>query len=387
MMWPTFREFQLAIDFGDIPFSDFVTVYYPMGKEVLLTKTPVVGYHYSHFFALVLHPLGLLPLNIATVIWALLLLTTTFLFIWVSLRVVSPSELKRLPLFAGLVFTSFPILHNFVWGQVGVFLTLLILGALYASLKKKDITAGILLAAAVSLKYYPAIFVIPFLITRNRKTILAFFGACLLFLAVIPILILGWRETLEFVDQLSRGIYAEQLAAAGENSQSFFNVLIRWLGFLGHESQTARFILRTLGYLGVEATIVLIFFLHRHSIPRALIWAFVLLSLSIPLFVATSWPHYLVYLPFCQLFVFFEIQERREYSSMHRRILFAVLFLSVFLASVFALHLSGHWKLYSGAGLLFVSNTLMMALSVRLVLSSLSVVGSSKKPAMISTVG
>lgn len=371
LMWPTFREFQLAIDFSDIPFSDFVTFYYPMGKEVLLTKAPVVGYHYSQFFALLLYPFGQLPLTFATTIWVYLLVAATSLLIWISFRIASPSKWKLFPLFAGLVFLSFPILHNFVWGQVGVFLTLLILGALYASLKNNDIAAGILLSASVSLKYYPVIFLIPFLISGNRKTILAFVASCFMFLAVIPVLILGWGETLEFVAQLSRGVYAKQIAAAGENSQSFFNVLMRWSGFLGHESQAARFILRTGGYLGLEAVIVLIFFLYRYSIPRSLIWAFVLLSLSVPFFVATSWPHYLVYLPFCQIFIFSEILERREYSLAHRRILFALLFLSVLLASVFALQLSGDWKLYTGAGFLFASNALLTILSVRLVLSSL----------------
>ena len=54
LSWPSFGDFTRAIDFCDIAFCDFVTLYYGMGKEIFLSKSPVLGYYYSPFFALLL---------------------------------------------------------------------------------------------------------------------------------------------------------------------------------------------------------------------------------------------------------------------------------------------------------------------------------------------
>lgn len=84
--------------------------------------------------------------------------------------------------------------------------------------------------------------------------------------------------------------------------------------------------------------------------------SFMLLFLSIPLFVGTSWPHYLAYLPLCQVLAFEMLRQNRKASTLRRKTLGGLLVLSVALASVMMFDLVGSWERYNGSGLLFWSN-------------------------------
>jgi hypothetical protein len=81
--------------------------------------------------------------------------------------------------------------HNFKWGQVGLFTTVSILGALLFLERDRRIFDAALFAFAVSFKFFPLIFVAPFIIRRDFRFLFYVAIACGLFLIVIPCLFLG----------------------------------------------------------------------------------------------------------------------------------------------------------------------------------------------------
>ena len=123
-------------------------------------------------------------------------------------------------------------------------------------------------------------------------------------------------------------------------------------------------LLRTAGLLTVEVNLTFSFLLIWLKTARSMEWSFVLLFLSLPFLVATSWPHYLVYPPFCQLFLFSVLFDRSQELKKPVSILMATgLSLSVVASSVFVLQLVGGWSVHNGAGFLFLANAVLIGIS------------------------
>ena len=369
LSWPTFHDFIRAIDFCDIPFCDFVVFYYPMGREVFLTKSPIIGFDYSPFTALVFSIFGMFPLEVSTVIWVLLLIASMAGLVFVSLIVVAPKQIKQffLPSLL-LVFTSFPLLHNFKWGQVSVLLTLLPVLALLAARKDRWILSSLFLACAISLKYFPVLFILPFVFKNNWRVVGGVLGWCVALFVLIPSGFFGISATTAFLGQIAQGTINKQIAARGLNSQFFVNVVIRWCSTVQSESVSLKPILRGISFLIVEGVLAFIFFLIKSNMKKSMEYSFVLLFLSVPFFVATSWPHYLVYLPFCQLFLGSELLQGQKLGVVRRVSAAGMILLSILLASVFMFQLMGTWERYSGAGLLLIADVLLIISSVVLLL-------------------
>ncbi len=67
--WQAVQGFVEAADHCDQPLTDYVLHYLPMGREFFETESPVSGFFYSAFFALVLVPFGWLSDHDAIVSW------------------------------------------------------------------------------------------------------------------------------------------------------------------------------------------------------------------------------------------------------------------------------------------------------------------------------
>ncbi len=68
-LWDSVASFVVAVDHHSQSFQDFLSHYYPIGKTILRSSTPVPGYFYSAFFALLLVPLGALETIPAMLSW------------------------------------------------------------------------------------------------------------------------------------------------------------------------------------------------------------------------------------------------------------------------------------------------------------------------------
>ena len=86
---------------------------------------------------------------------------------------------------------------------------------------------------------------------------------------------------------------------------------------------------------------------------------FSLLLLSTPLIVQTSWPHYFVYLPFCQVFAWQVLGRRR--TDARAVLQHGLLGVSAVLSSSVFFNWFGDFSGYSWYGCLFWSNMLVAA--------------------------
>jgi alpha-1,2-mannosyltransferase len=359
--WRSVAAFVGAMDFGEPLFHDFAWNYYPMGRYVYALGVPVPGYFYPAFFALILSPLGLLTLSQATVVWGVLqVVLGALLCLLCGWKLLDISHRGRV-LFVLLFVTSYPLLNNFKWGQTSVLITLCVLGSVWLYGGGRRTLSAVLLAFAVSIKYYGVVFVAFPLMKRDLRFLVTFVVAVAVFVCVLPSLALGPAVWLEFERAAGSAIADVGWAASGPNSQYWGHVILR-LANSGTPAAGARaelVLLEWLGYLWFAVNLLLVWQVRRREARDALLVSTVLLFLSLPFIVKTSWPHYFVYLPFCQAAVLTQIGR----LGRARRDLWPSLLLtsaSVALASMPVFNAFRDWSRYNGAGMLFWSNLALM---------------------------
>ena len=127
--WRSLASFRAAIDSCAEPFCDFATFYYPMGEAIFRTGVPLKGFVYSPFIAILLAAFAPLGLKASLVVWGILQALSVILYLFLFRRLV-PARLPIQLLFVALALSSFPLLHTLTWGQVSLFTTVAVLGAL-----------------------------------------------------------------------------------------------------------------------------------------------------------------------------------------------------------------------------------------------------------------
>ncbi len=120
MKWPTFRDFVLAIDHGDVVFADFVNHYYPTVAESLRHGAPAGGFFYPAGFAAMMAPIGLFSLAGAKHAWSVVLGASFGVVVFVLVREAAKGRPVLAALGAAIATTSIPVLHDVKWGQVSL---------------------------------------------------------------------------------------------------------------------------------------------------------------------------------------------------------------------------------------------------------------------------
>lgn len=363
LQWQTLDEFVTAIDHGDDLFGDFASFYYPMAQKIFSSHIPVGGYYYSAFFAMLISPLGLFSLQYAKLIWLFgQILSMALLGFFSGWELPQLSNNKKI-VFLFLFLTSFPLLHNFKWGQVSVLITFCILATIWLYRKDYYVPAGILLAFAVSMKYYPIVFIVYPLFQRKYRFLIAFAAAALIFYAVIPSIAFGFNAWWGFEKAVNAQIsYAK--FSFDVNSQYFGHVILRM--FPLEEAPFKRKILTIiLPWIGISITILNLYLTWKNQIGEKmsdnLLVSYGLIFLSFPFIIQTSWSHYFVYLPFCQIVL---IQAAFiDLSRMGKILVLILTFLSCVCSSVITFNFFPTWYDYNNWGMLFLSNLLLLIAS------------------------
>ncbi|HET6846394.1 MAG TPA: glycosyltransferase family 87 protein, partial [Anaerolineales bacterium] len=312
LVWRSYVRFNQLIDVCRLTFCDFATYYYPMGEAIFRTGQPVEGFVYSPFVAILFATFSPLRLSLAIIVWGMLQATFVILYIVLFRRLIGGSVLIQW-LFVLLLLSSFPLLHTIKWGQVSLFSTVALLGALLF-IERRQLPAGAgLLAFAVSFKFVPLLFVAPFAARRDRRALLWIVGALAVALVGVPVVFLGVGRTLDFYRALWVVYGGYGWAATSYNSQYFPHVLLRlaeisganrlvfWLGqTVGIQAAAWLSILRGVAWIVVLGNLALVYLIQRAAGRRADLWSFAVLFLTIPFLLGTSWPVDLVYLPFVQ---------------------------------------------------------------------------------------
>lgn len=360
--WRTFANFVEAIDHSTQFMLDFAGHYYPMGRRILQIPIPVFGYYYTSFFALLLVPVCVLSLPFAMVVWGVIQFAGLAALVIIPARGLLKMRPSGMVLYAGLCVTSYPVLHNIKWGQVSILLTVCVIAAFLAHNKNKKILAGVLLAFAAAIKFYPALFIVYFILKRDVRTCVAFVLAALVFYFAFPATVLGFANWLEFEKAVSIAIGSAEWVSHDVNSQYFAHVGLRWFAAIFERDAGSSFdlALTIAGYGIALSCIAMVWFLQRRELCEKHRLPMVVIFLAMPFVVKTSWPHYFVYLPLCQAAVFSYHASCFRDSGPCGKALSALPVFSMLFSSVFLFNLFPGWSTYNSYGMLFLSNLLLL---------------------------
>ncbi|NJC97163.1 MAG: DUF2029 domain-containing protein [Anaerolineae bacterium] len=365
--WRNAYNFRAAMDVCSKPFCDLADYYYPMGETIFQTKLPIEGFVYSPFIAILLAALPPLGLDISLLFWGILQILFVILYLF-AFRQLVPAKLPFQLLFVTLVLSSFPLLHNFKWGQVGVFTTVSILYALIFLERNRHAFAAAFLAFAASFKFFPLIFLAPFIFRRDLRFLLYAILACGVFLLAVPCLLLGIDGTLNFYSALLDSYRHFDWVITNYNSQHFPHVLLRWMEAIGFDVSNYLPLLRWTSYGITLLNMGLILGIQRARLPHADLWSFHLIFLSIPFFLMTSWPVDLVYLPFAQALLAWKILEGDKTQSWKhplpaRKAASLLLLVSIVISNIVFFNLIGNRSFYGSVGFIFWADFLLLVVS------------------------
>jgi len=360
LIWGSVDGFVEALDHDDRLFSDFRRFYYPMGEVLFSEEWPVAGYYYTSFFALGLSVVALLPSSPAVYVWGALQLVWVVSLFCVAGRWLLGLTGRGLVIFSLVITTSLPLLHNFKWGQVSVLMTLGILSAFALHRQGRSEYGGVVLALATCVKYYPGVFVVYFLIRRDWRLVFAFGLGSLAFYCLLPMIFIGPSGWWYFEWGAIQSLPASALLLNDFNTQYFPHVINR-LGFpLGYRlSAVTVDLLRWLGLLVFITNSILIWWIQQRDLAYKTALSAAALLLSLPFIVQTSWPHYFVYLPFCQSALWLALAAAKIRIWV-RRLLYAPIVFSAVLSSAYFFALLPNWRFYNGMGLLWLSDLALL---------------------------
>ncbi len=367
--WRTLSAFVTSIDNHEQFMQDFVAHYYPMGQRVFVNPTPVPGYLYTSFFAVLMAPIAHLDLPAAMFVWGALQAIGVVALGLTAGRGLLQLGPRATAAMLFLVMTSLPVLDNVKWGQVSVLVTACVFGACALQHRGRSVLAGTLLAFATAIKLYPAAFVGYLLLRRDWRAVVAFVVGSVLFYCVVPAVALGFDAWFAFERTVAATAGSIDVAA-NIGSQFLPNVVLRW-GFLHWGQVPAPAWLTTIrigGYVLAAVCAGLAAVSLRQRGARATI-PIVCLLLAMPLVVQTSWTHYFVFLPFCQVALLVRLVSiaRAANGSRRRRLAFGCAALpaaSMVLGSVFGFDACGGWVHYNGYGVPLVADLLLVAATI-----------------------
>ncbi len=365
LQWRTISEFVTATNDGI--FTDFTAHYYPMGRAILSSKLPVFGYFYPAIFALFLVPFGALPAGTAVICWGIFQVALIILLWYLSFLKLLKIVAHKMALYLLLFLTSIPLLDNFSWGQVSIFSTCLILLTFHLYREKRRVYAGFVLALATSINFYPALFLVYFLLKRDYRFLVAYAGTILGLFCILPAVILGPEGWVRFHRASIGAMFYAPWVKQEISSQYISNVLFRLSGMLGICMSNFSYLLtRVSGLIVLLFNIRLIGLIMRKCIHGEAVLSMITLFLSVPFVLPTSWPHYFVFLPFCQAALYLQIRSAR-YGKRYFMLLTGLICLSVVFSSVLVLNLFSSLSVYSEVGMLFASNLLLLLALHRIV--------------------
>jgi glycosyl transferase family 87 len=362
--WRSVDAFVVAMDHCGQLFCDFVRYYYPMSQQIRTSAGPIEGYLYPPLLAILLAPIGAQPLQVALWAWGVCqVLLGIGLCVLPSRALFSASRNGRL-VYAFVFATAVPVLNNFKWGQVSVLVTLAVVAALSVCEERAPWGAA-LLALAIAIKSYCAIFVVYFLLKRDWRFVAWTAAFLMVGLGLIPVLVMGRPQTVEFYEALGALFAgAQPWTLADPNTQFFANVVGRLLGLSAERMGAVYPALRAAGVAVVALNVAVLARIVARRVEHRNWWALTLLFLSLPFVVNTSWPHYFVYLPFAQAFLFDRIMRDPTPRPAVAAKLGVLLLPSVVLSSIFFFNLVGHWIVYNRAGSLFFANAILLILAL-----------------------
>jgi hypothetical protein len=192
------------------------------------------AYNYPNppIMVLILKPLFLLPPLPGSLAWFYIKVVLTLLMLALVIRLVESRE-RPFPSWGkalAVLLSLRPILSDLTHGNINLFIAFLVVAALYAFHRGRDLWAGLCLALAIACKVTPALFV-PYLVWKRAwKTLAGCAVGLVLFFGVLPGLFLGMERNKQYVNSwVERMIlpYARGVVTTEHNNQSLSGLVHR----------------------------------------------------------------------------------------------------------------------------------------------------------------
>ncbi len=189
------RGYRRTLELVGAPMGSDFGIYHAAARAVLSGGDPatVKGYLYPPSFAVLLVPLGLLPLTVATALWQFGSVLASLGSAYLLARMARRESGRELPWIGWLSLLLLLRLFdsNLSNVQVNAYTLVLLVLAMDAFLRGRDARSGLLVALGAALKVLPAFALFYFLLRRRRRAFWAgsIFGTALLVLA--PMAALG----------------------------------------------------------------------------------------------------------------------------------------------------------------------------------------------------
>ena len=243
-------------------------------------------FKYLPAFAIAAAPIAKLPLPAAKGVWFAASALLMMALLWLSVQAMP--ELRRpAPLLVVLAFLAMAkfYAHELVLGQVNMLFGVLAALAIVWLRAGRDAAAGLLLALAVVVKPYAAIFA-PWLATRRHRGGFATMVAAVIVLLLLPALRYGWEGNLHLLGDWWRTVTATTAPnLANPDNVSLSAMFTKWLG----PDSSAPLLAAGLGVLLLALTGVVV--AGRGSLPAPDALEASMLLLLIPLLSPQGWDY------------------------------------------------------------------------------------------------
>jgi hypothetical protein len=180
-------------------------VYWTAGSRAIAAE-PLYRAEDGHFqfkylpaFAIMAAPLALLPVNAAKAFWFAASAVLMLVLLGLSVRAL-PEPRRPVVLLLVLTFLAMAkfYAHELVLGQVNLLFAVLVVLAVVEMRRRREWTAGLLIALAIVVKPYAAVFM-PWLALRPNRAAFAAMAAGLVAALVLPTAMYGWTGNLRLL--------------------------------------------------------------------------------------------------------------------------------------------------------------------------------------------
>lgn len=294
----SWQGFHSGVDFNDGPFEDFAGPYHSQAVALIEGRGLQEGFLYPPALAIWLAPLGALAAGTAAWVWLGVLVVASLVLFLAGL-----SWLQRpgpgMTFAYSLCFAlAFPWLHDWHWGQVSTVVWALTVLALRAWCRGHRPLAALGLSLAISIKLFPAWFLLAFVLVGDKKGLVWVLFLSGLWLVALPAAVLGPDATWQYYQDLAQRLWPS--TGANSTSSAWWN------------AETTQFVPAALARLwggasgvwlllvwALPLAILLLIGKAAHTCLRSgrFAMALVLCASALPLVLSPSWIHYFVWLP------------------------------------------------------------------------------------------
>jgi Glycosyltransferase family 87 len=201
------------------------------GEPLYRSEDGHYQFKYLPAFAMFAAPLALLPLHAAKAFWFAASAVLMLVLLALSAKAL-PQPRRPVVLLLVLTFLAMAkfYAHELVLGQVNLLFAVLVVLAVVEMRREREWTAGLLIALALVVKPYAALFV-PWLALRPNRTALAAMSAGLVTALLLPMTIYGWAGNLRLLNEWWHAVSSSTSPnLTNQDNVSLAAMFTKWMG-------------------------------------------------------------------------------------------------------------------------------------------------------------